>query len=117
MFQFTEAHYKVTVEISKTAESRQHGGEIGQLWFVLHSTSNGEGLRTERVTLSQNRYHEPGATYTAVVASDEIPLLKAVEVEWQYHSSMFNPLTWRILASPRLFIAKVKVEGLEMKKG
>lgn len=105
------------MEISKTEESRQHGGEIGQLWFIFHSTVTGEGLKTQKVALSQNRYHEPGVNYTAVVASDEIPLLKAVEVEWQYHSSMFNPLTWRILASPRLFVANVKVEGLEMKQG
>lgn len=105
------------MEISNTEESRQHGGEIGQLWFVFHSTENGEGLKTERVTLSHNKYHEPGANYTAVVASDEISILKGVEVEWQYHSSMFNPLTWRILASPRLFVARIKVQGMEMRRG
>lgn len=105
------------MEISRSEESRQHGGEIGQLWFVFHSTPNGEGLKTQRVTLSHSRYHEPGTTYTAVIASGEIPLLKAVEVEWQYHSSVFNPLTWRILASPRVYLSKVKVEGLEMRKG
>lgn len=104
------------MEISNSEASRQHGGEIGQLWFVFHSTPNGEGLKTQRVTLSHSKYHEPGTSYTTVIATDEIPLLKAVEVEWQYHSSMFNPLTWRILASPRVYVAKVKVEGLEMKK-
>lgn len=34
-------------------------------------------------------------------------------VFWEYQTSLFNPLTWRILSSPRIFISNVHVESLE----
>lgn len=102
------------MEISNLKESKDHGGEIGQLWFVMHSSTDGNGPKSERAPLNKGGYHEPGAVYKAVVPAEEVPHLKAIQVEWQYHSSVLNPLTWRLLAIPRVYVAKVIVEGLEI---
>lgn len=80
----------------------------------MHETSDGKGPRSNSVGLNSGGYHEPGRTYTGVVAADEVHRLKAVEVEWRYESSLMNPLTWRILATPRIYVAEVVVEALEI---
>lgn len=82
----------------------------------MHSTTDGRGQKSRRAALNSGGYHEPGAIYKAVIAADEVPHLKAVEVEWQYHSSVFNPLTWRLTSSPRVYLAKVTVEALEIRE-
>lgn len=109
-------HYRVTVKISKSGESVQHGGEVGQLFFTMHSTTDGKGPKSNTVPLNSGGYHEPGQIYTAVIPTSEIPKLKAVEVEWRYKSSVFNPLTWRILAVPMIYIEKVTVDALEIRQ-
>jgi len=113
---FCKAHYKVTVHISDSNESKTHGGEIGQLWFTMHGTKDQTGDKSDRVPFDKTGYHEPGSVHTSVIAADYVKNLSAVEVEWDYNVSVFNPLTWRILTSPRLFIDKVTVESLESGK-
>lgn len=102
--------------ISDSKESKLHGGEIGQLWFIMHNTTDKSGTRSSRVALNSGGYHEPGSTYTAVVAADGVFPLKSVEIEWVYQSNVFNPLSWRLLASPRLFVDKVEIQSLEKKE-
>ncbi|XP_023313052.1 uncharacterized protein LOC111693137 isoform X2 [Anoplophora glabripennis] len=79
----------------------------------MHSTSDGRGQKSRPAGFISG-YHKPGALHVGVVATDEVPHLKAVEVEWKYNSSLFNPLTWRILTTPKIFINKVTVEALEI---
>lgn len=79
----------------------------------MHSTSDGRGQKSRPAGFF-NGYHRPGALYMGVVATDEVPHLKAVEVEWKFNSSIFNPLTWRILTTPQIFVKKVTVEALEI---
>ncbi|RZC34310.1 inactive pancreatic lipase-related protein 1, partial [Asbolus verrucosus] len=110
---FCRGHYKITVKVSDSAESMNHGGEVGQLFFVMHSTTDGKGPKSNPVSLNNGGFHEPGKTYTAVVAASEVPRLRAVEVEWRYKSSVFNPLTWRILAVPKIYIDRITVEALK----
>ncbi|KAJ8982425.1 hypothetical protein NQ317_007773 [Molorchus minor] len=109
---FFRGHYRITVHISNSTESKLHGGEIGQLMFTMHSTSDGKGHKSNPVGFV-NGYHEPGAVHMGVVAANEVRHLRAIEIEWKYDSSFFNPLTWRILSTPKIFIKKVIVEGLE----
>lgn len=104
------------MKISNSEESRLHGGEIGQLLLKMHSTTDGKGTASDKVPLNDGGYHEPGAAYSAVIAADEVPSLTAVEIEWNYQSSVFNPLTWRLISSPRIFITKVTVQELETKQ-
>lgn len=117
---FCRGHYRLTVTISNTNESKVHGGEIGQLWFIVHSrldeSNKGAGANSGRFALNDGRYHEPGATYRTVVPATAINDLKAVTLEWQYHSSMFNPLTWRLLSAPRIYVTRVTIDSLESGK-
>lgn len=113
---FVGAHYKIGVDISNSTESKVHGGEVGQLVFKMHATRDGKGENSGEVPLNPGGYHEPGAHYLAVVPGHAISHLKTVEVQWKYHSSMLNPLTWRLLQSPRIYISKVKVESMESKQ-
>lgn len=115
-FIYIEEHYKLSVQVSDSSESKKHGGEIGQLWFVLHDSTDMRGLKTNRVALNKGGYHEPGKLYTEIVSMDKTLHLKGLEVEWDYHSNVFNPLTWRLLASPRVHLAKIKVESLNPKE-
>lgn len=79
----------------------------------MHSTSDGKGQKSLPVGFVSG-FHEPGGFFTGVVAAEEIPNLKAVEIEWRYNSSLFNPLTWRILTTPKIFLKKITVEALEI---
>ncbi|XP_023313050.1 pancreatic triacylglycerol lipase isoform X2 [Anoplophora glabripennis] len=110
---YCRGHYRLIVQISNNTDSVDHGGEIGQLLFTMHSTSDGRGQKSRPAGFISG-YHKPGALHVGVVATDEVPHLKAVEVEWKYNSSLFNPLTWRILTTPKIFINKVTVEALEI---
>ncbi|XP_063932084.1 pancreatic lipase-related protein 2-like isoform X2 [Zophobas morio] len=111
---YCRAHYKVTVKISTSDESVRHGGEVGQLVFTMHSTTDGKGPKTISAPLNKGGYHEPGKIYTAIVPTDQISKLKAVEVEWQHQNSVFNPLTWRILAVPMIYVEFINIIALEI---
>lgn len=114
---FCKGHYKIIVDISNTEESKLHRGEIGTLWFTIHSTSDGTGLRSNRMQLNDGGYHEPGTTYTSIVPGDVVEKIKSVEVEFQYDTNVMNPLTWRMFSAPRLYISRIRVENLEAAKG
>lgn len=45
--------------MSDSNESRSHGGEIGQLTFTMHATSDGRGAKTTPVPFMSG-YYEPG---------------------------------------------------------
>lgn len=109
---FCKHHYRIVVQVSSSNMSKIHGGEIGQLYFTMHGTTDGRGHKTNPVGFVSG-FHEPGGLYMAVVATDSVPHLRAVELEWRYNSSLFNPLTWRILATPRIYLKKITVEALE----
>ncbi|KAJ8952140.1 hypothetical protein NQ318_018476 [Aromia moschata] len=110
---FCRGHYRIAVQVSNSNDSILHGGEIGQLIFTMHSTSDGKGHKSNPVGFISG-YYEPGTLYTSVVAAKEVSHLRAIEVEWKYNSSLFNPLTWRILTTPKIFLRKVTVESLEI---
>lgn len=107
----TEAHYKVTINISKTDESLLHGGEVGM--FVLR-VIGANGKKTERMQLSPtSKYYEPGSTHTIVLPGDVVGKPHSVEITWEYRTSVFNPLTWRLLHTPRAYIDSLTIENLE----
>ncbi|XP_023012525.2 pancreatic triacylglycerol lipase [Leptinotarsa decemlineata] len=112
---FCKSHYRITAQISDSNHSKIHGGEIGQLVFTMHSTSDGKGQKSAPVGFI-NGFYEPGGLYRGVIATDGIPNLKAVGIEWKYDSSLFNPLTWRLLTAPRIYLKRVLVEALEIDK-
>ncbi|CAG9862325.1 unnamed protein product [Phyllotreta striolata] len=109
---FCKHHYRIVVQVSNSNVSKIHGGEVGQLYFTMHSTSNGRGRKSTPVGFVSG-FHEPGSLYMGVVATDSVPHLRAVEIEWRFNSSLFNPLTWRLWTQPQIYLKKITVESLE----
>nr|XP_022910033.1 pancreatic triacylglycerol lipase [Onthophagus taurus] len=110
---YCKSHYKISIYVSSHEESKAHGGEIGTLLFTMHTTVDGSGKKSDKISLDKEHYHEPGGNYTYVIPGDGLKNLKAVEVEWNYNTNFINPLTWRIMATPRIYIDKIEVEALE----
>ncbi|XP_012233169.2 pancreatic lipase-related protein 2-like [Linepithema humile] len=108
---FCKSHYKVTINISNTNESLSHGGEIGM--FVVRAIG-ANGKKTEKMRLSPtSKYYEPGSTHTVVLPGDVVGKPNSVEITWEYLTSVFNPLTWRLLHTPRAYIDSLTIANLE----
>ena len=113
--QITEAHYKLTINISKTNESLLHGGEVG-LFVVRVFGVNGK--KTEEMQLSPtSKYYEPGSTHTIVLPGDVVGKPHSVEIIWKYETRVWNPLTWRLFHTPRVYIDMLTVKNLETDHG
>ncbi|XP_061394239.1 pancreatic triacylglycerol lipase-like [Musca vetustissima] len=109
---FCRHHYKVSVRISGHDQSTTHGGEIGTLSVRLHGKSYKKVTEKMKFT-SEPKFFEPGFEYTSLVVGNEIKDPVYASVYWDYQTSLFNPLTWRLLTSPRIFISYIIVESLE----
>lgn len=108
---FAEVHYKITINISKTNESVSHGGEVGM--FVVHVIGS-NGKKTEKMRLSStSKYYEPGSTHTLVVPGNVVSKPQSAEITWEYQTSVFNPLTWRLFHKPLVYIDSLTVSNLE----
>jgi len=106
-----EGHYKVTINISKTDESLSYGGEVGM--FVVRAIG-ANGKKTEKMQLSStSKYYEPGSTHTIVLSGDIVGKPNSVEITWEYQTSVFNPLTWRLLHTTRAYIDSLTIKSLE----
>ncbi|XP_046476732.1 inactive pancreatic lipase-related protein 1 isoform X1 [Neodiprion pinetum] len=111
---FCRGHYRVKINISKTAESMNHGGEVGI--FVLRVIGE-DGRQTERMQFSEDsKYYGPGTTHTIVLPGEVVGKPKAVEVTWEYQVT-FNPLTWRLITKPMVYLDSVVVDSLESNSG
>ncbi|KAK9303172.1 hypothetical protein QLX08_004964 [Tetragonisca angustula] len=112
---FCKGHYKIVINVSKTNESLDHGGEVGT--FAVKAIGQ-NGKRSERMPLSsQSMYYEPGSTHAVVLPGDVVDKLEAVEISWEYRASVFNPLTWRLLHTPRVYVDSLTIESLEAAHG
>ncbi|XP_043250444.1 pancreatic triacylglycerol lipase-like [Colletes gigas] len=112
---YCRGHYRVTINISKTNESLDHGGEVGTFVIRVVGDSN---KRTERMQLSsQSKYYEPGSTHTVVLPGEVVGKPKEVEITWEYHTSFLNVLTWRLLHTPRVYVDSLVVDSLESAHG
>lgn len=129
---FLGGHYRVTINISQTAESVDHGGEVGT--FVIrvigaanndsnnnydHDNEHASDLKiSERIELSEaSKYYEPGSSHTVVLPGEIVGTPQAVEITWEYQTSVFNPLTWRLLHKPKAYIDSLQIDSLEAGKG
>nr|CAH0113682.1 unnamed protein product [Daphnia galeata] len=103
-------HYRVTIIISDTFESVQHGGDRGWLSIQLHG--HNRSSPPTRLTPENVRF-EPRMAYSYVLGSTWLGDIKSVTLVWTYSSSVFNPLTWRILTVPALHVNRIIVHNLE----
>lgn len=112
---FCKAHYRVTINISKTNESMVHGGEVGMFAVRVIGAND---KTTEKMKLSPNsKYYEPGSTHTIVLPGDAVGKPETVELTWEYQTWVFNPFTWRLLHKPRVYVDSVTVDNLEFSRG
>lgn len=110
---FCRQHYKITVRVSSHDESTLHGGEIGTLSIQLHEEHN-KKKTTERMKFSPKAmYFEPGYEYTALVPGRDLQKPGHASVYWEYQTNILNPLTWRILSAPRIYLEYILIESLE----
>ncbi|XP_017022656.1 pancreatic triacylglycerol lipase [Drosophila kikkawai] len=115
---FCRLHYRITVRVSGHDESTLHGGEVGILSVQLHGKKSGKrtdaASSTELMRFSPKAmYFEPGYEYNALVAGRDVREPEYATVNWEYPTSILNPLTWRILSSPRIYLEYVLVEAME----
>lgn len=96
--------------ISDSADSQLHGGEVGQFLFRMHGYDK---TASDKVPLEDTGYYGPGSVHSVIVAADEVPSIKYVEIEWKYESNLFNPLTWRLSSRARIFVKEIMVKVLE----
>ncbi|XP_055383035.1 pancreatic triacylglycerol lipase [Condylostylus longicornis] len=111
---FCRHHYKITVRISNSEESILHGGEIGTLSIKLHARKRRE---TETMPFSSSpQYFEPGEEYVSVVPGKDIQNPTHATITWDYQTSLLNPLTWRIVSTPRIYVDFILIESIENPK-
>lgn len=107
---YCHEHYRVTLNISASMKSVKHGGEVGVFWMTLKGPAN----TTHRVRLNaREQLFEPGTVHQMVVSAPYLDFVEGVALDWAYHTSVLNPLTWRILTPPRLYLSSVRVDILE----
>uniref|UniRef100_A0A182JHM8 Uncharacterized protein n=1 Tax=Anopheles atroparvus TaxID=41427 RepID=A0A182JHM8_ANOAO len=107
---YLTTNFKITVRISATAASVAHGPEIGKIFLYIHGPG---GVKSEKIYFNeQSMLFEPGHNYSSVIAGYSSAHPKSMSIGWEYDTNLLNPLTWRILSAPRIFIEHVKVKSL-----
>jgi pancreatic triacylglycerol lipase len=106
---FCASHYKVSVKVSESEESRRHGGEIGILYIRLRSGY----VETRKIQVNSIPvYFSPGTNHSFLAIGDDLSEdIERVKVEYKFKQT-FNPLTWRI-NSPRVYIEYLVIESME----
>lgn len=76
----------------------------------IHGTSGS----TNKISLRDTeKFYAPGKTYMNVLPGEEVGVPISATLEWEFKTSFVNPLTWRLLSNPRIYISTVIVESLE----
>ncbi|XP_058445504.1 pancreatic lipase-related protein 2-like [Malaya genurostris] len=108
---FCRTHYKVLIKVSDSEESVLHGGEVGRFHLSIYGH---KGEHSDKMAFTkESELYEPGRNYTRVLAGAGVGKPRKITVSWEYNTSFLNPLTWRILNSPRVYIEYIIVQSLE----
>jgi len=51
--------------------------------------------------------------HKAVIFGHDIGIPKYATLHWEYKTNPLNPLTWRIVSSPRVYIEYITIQTLE----
>ncbi|XP_049288867.1 pancreatic triacylglycerol lipase-like [Anopheles funestus] len=107
---FLKPNVKITIKISNTKESVEHGPEIGKIFLYI---DGGDSSEPKRIYFNEAPIlFEPGYNYSSVIAVHSSSKPISVKLGWEYVTNLFNPLTWRLLAAPRVYIEHVDVQFL-----
>lgn len=102
-----------TVEEEREFDAAERTDDERRLlaWGVGHG---GMDNSTETMYFSEEaEYMEPGQTYAAVMAGRNVGVPTHATLNWEYRTNPLNPLTWRILATPRIYVDYIVVESME----
>lgn len=105
---FCAAHFKITLKVSFSEESRRHGGEIGIL-FLRPKSGNKEFKKMQ--FNPHPVYFEPGTNHTYLTIGEDVQDISTIMVEYRFKQTL-NPLTWRIF-TPRVYIEFIEIESME----
>lgn len=109
---FCRVHYEVVLKVSNSSESIQHGAEPGKLSIMLVDKNNN---RTNHKFLDEEqKFYHPGDIEKKLVALKDTghPPISVI-VEWKYETNLFNPITWRLLKSPSIYVETLKLSSIE----
>ncbi|XP_053678359.1 pancreatic triacylglycerol lipase [Anopheles nili] len=110
---YCRSHFRVTMSVSNEDESLIHGGEIGKMSLELYGEG---GVRSGKMDFSKNPvYFEPGGNYSAILAGTHVGKPLKVMLTWEYRTNPLNPLTWRLLMVPRVYVQEIQVQLMEMR--
>lgn len=107
---FLMPNVKITIKISNTKESVDHGPEIGKIFLYIDGSDSTE---PKRIYFNEEPIlFEPGHSYSSVIEVHSNSKLVTVKMGWDYVTNLFNPLTWRIMSAPRVYIEHVELQFL-----
>ena len=109
---YCRVHYEVILKVSNSTESRTHGPESGKLSITLVDRNNNKS--DQRFLNDEQKYYKPNEIETKMIAFKDTghpPIF--VVVEWKYEANLFNPMTWRLLKSPSIYVEYLKLSSIE----
>lgn len=110
---FCTFHHRVSVVMSYTRDARLHGGEVG-IFFV--SLFGRRGI-SHRLQLNQEEiFFEPGNVYTFMIGTPDLGPIQWAVLEWNYVTAFYNPLTWRFLSQPSVYVNRIHIDSIEMQQ-
>ncbi|KDR08050.1 pancreatic lipase-related protein 2-like [Zootermopsis nevadensis] len=107
---FCRHHYYIIWKISDSCKSVQHGGEIGLMWVTIKGE---KGITTDIRLTQLEEYYEPGSEHRVTVPGAPVGKLESAVLRWEYRTNPLNPLTWRFITTPRIYISWIKMESIE----
>ncbi|XP_013178093.1 PREDICTED: pancreatic lipase-related protein 2 [Papilio xuthus] len=109
---YCKVHYKITLKVSNSTESRVHGPDVGRITVVLVDKNNSKS--DHKFIDDEQKYYKPGDIETKMVPFKDTgyPPMSVI-VEWKYETNLFNPMTWRLLQSPSIYIEYMKISSIE----
>ncbi|XP_063229930.1 pancreatic lipase-related protein 2-like [Bacillus rossius redtenbacheri] len=106
---YCRSQYLVRFQVSCSERSVKHNGEVG----VLRLTVHGDSGNTASIRLFETgQYFAPGSAHQVLVPAGYVGNITALTLEWEYQTSLFNLLSWRIITTPRIYIDWLSVESL-----
>ncbi|XP_026328490.1 pancreatic triacylglycerol lipase-like [Hyposmocoma kahamanoa] len=109
---YCRVHYEVTLKISNSTESNIHGPDVGKVAITLVDR---HGNRSDTKFIDdEQKYYKPGDIEHKMVPfkGTGYPPLSVI-VEWKYETNLFNPITWRLLKSPSVYVEQIKLSSIE----
>ncbi|BET00014.1 Hypothetical protein NTJ_12830 [Nesidiocoris tenuis] len=104
---YCKALYRITVRMSSSKESKEHGGEVGSFRIQIVGTTG----TTEFIDLYKEQPFKPGSIHVQVVGGIQVGRVRTAMLLWT-HQTTLNLLSWRF-GIPTVHLESVTVDSLE----